>query len=121
MPLETSSGRINSGAVLGACVALTPVGAGALGSVTLLYLYTLSMTPHRLAATDLVHATPLAAVAGFGYLIADMVDWFILASLLTGSIPAIIAGSLLARRISGRWIPLALAFLLILAAIKTLI
>jgi uncharacterized membrane protein YfcA len=109
------------GAVLGLCVALTSVGAGALGSVMLLYLYPLRMTPHRLVATDLVHAIPLAAVAGIGYLFAGMVDWFMLVSLLTGSIPAIIAGSLLARRISGRWIQLALAFVLVSAGLKTLI
>jgi uncharacterized protein len=109
------------GAVLGLCVALTSVGAGALGSVMLLYLYPLRMTPHRLVATDLVHAIPLAVVAGIGYLFAGMVDWFMLASLLTGSIPAIIAGSLLARRISGRWIQLALALVLISAGVKTLI
>jgi uncharacterized membrane protein YfcA len=109
------------GAVLGLCVALTSVGAGALGSVMLMYLYPLRMTPHRLVATDLVHAIPLAVVAGLGYFYAGMVDWFILASLLSGSIPAIIAGSLLARRVSGRWIQLALAFVLISAGIKTLI
>ena len=109
------------GAVLGLCVALTSVGAGALGSVMLLYLYPLRMTPHRLVATDLVHAIPLAVVAGLGYLFAGMVDWLMLASLLSGSIPAIIAGSLVARRISGRWIQLALAFVLISAGIKTLI
>jgi uncharacterized membrane protein YfcA len=109
------------GVVLGLCVALTSVGAGALGSVMLLYLYPLRMTPHRLVATDLVHAIPLAAVAGIGYLFAGMVDWFMLVSLLTGSIPAIIAGSLLARRISGRWIQLALAFVLVSAGLKTLI
>jgi uncharacterized membrane protein YfcA len=109
------------GAVLGLCVALTSVGAGALGSVMLMYLYPLRMTPHRLVATDLVHAIPLAVVAGLGYLYAGMVDWFMLASLLSGSIPAIIAGSLLARRVSGRWIQLALAFVLISAGIKTLI
>ena len=63
------------GAVLGLCVALTSVGAGALGSVMLLYLYPLRMTPHRLVATDLVHAIPLAVVAGLGYLFAGMVDW----------------------------------------------
>jgi uncharacterized membrane protein YfcA len=109
------------GAFLGVLVALTSVGAGALGSVMLLYLYPLRMTPHRLVATDLVHAIPLAVVAGLGYLFAGMVDWFMLASLLSGSIPAIIAGSLLARRISGRWIQLALAFVLISAGVKTLI
>lgn len=109
------------GAVLGLSVALTSVGAGALGSVMLLYLYPLRMTPHRLVATDLVHAIPLAVVAGLGYLFAGMVDWFMLASLLSGSIPAIIAGSLLARRVSGRWIQLALAFVLISAGIKTMV
>jgi hypothetical protein len=109
------------GAVLGVFVALTSVGAGALGSVMLLYLYPLRMTPHRLVATDLVHAIPLAVVAGLGYVFAGMVDWFMLASLLSGSIPAIIAGSLLARRISGRWIQLALALVLISTGVKTLI
>ncbi len=74
------------GAVLGLCVALTSVGAGALGSVMLLYLYPLRMTPHRLVATDLVHAIPLAVVAGLGYLFAGMVDWRMLVR-LTGSVP----------------------------------
>lgn len=108
------------GAVLGLCVALTSVGAGALGSVMLLYLYPLRMTPHRLVATDLVHAIPLAMVAGLGYLIAGLVDWSMLLSLLAGSIPAIVIGSLLARRVSGRWIQIALAAVLTAAGLKTL-
>lgn len=108
------------GATLGICVALTSVGAGALGSVMLLYLYPLRMTPHRLVATDLVHAIPLAVVAGLGYLFAGSVDWGMLLSLLAGSIPSIIAGSLLARRVSGRWIQICLAFILLVAGWKTL-
>lgn len=108
------------GAVLGLSVALTSVGAGALGSVMLLYLYPLRMTPHRLVATDLVHAIPLAVVAGIGYLFAGMVDWAMLISLLVGSIPAIIVGSLLARRLSGRWIQVSLAVVLFVAGIKTI-
>ena len=109
-----------AGATLGVCVALTSVGAGALGSVMLLYLYPLRMTPHRLVATDLVHAIPLAVVAGLGYLFAGMVDWQMLLSLLAGSIPAIILGSLVARRVSGRWIQLLLALVLLVAGLKTL-
>lgn len=108
------------GAILGLCVALTSVGAGALGSVMLLYLYPLRMTPHRLVATDLVHAIPLAVVAGIGYLFAGMVDWAMLISLLVGSIPAIIVGSLLAGRLSGRWIQVSLAMVLFVASIKTI-
>lgn len=108
-----------AGATLGVCVALTSVGAGALGSVLLLYLYPLRMTPHRLVATDLVHAIPLAVVAGLGYLLAGLVDWWMLLSLLAGSVPAIILGSLLARRVSGRWIQLLLAAVLLVAGWKT--
>ncbi|TXI73452.1 MAG: sulfite exporter TauE/SafE family protein [Limnohabitans sp.] len=109
-----------SGAVLGLCVALTSVGAGALGSVMLLYLYPLRMTPHRLVATDIVHAIPLAVVAGLGYLFAGMVDWWMLASLLVGSIPAVLLGSLLAGKISGRWIQIALALVLMAAGVKVI-
>jgi uncharacterized membrane protein YfcA len=110
-----------SGGVLGLCVALTSVGAGALGSVMLLYLYPLRMTPHRLVATDIVHAIPLAVVAGLGYLFAGMVDWWMLASLLLGSIPTVLVGSLLAGKIPGRWIQVALAVVLLAAGIKVLI
>ncbi len=110
-----------SGGVLGLCVALTSVGAGALGSVMLLYLYPLRMRPHRLVATDIVHAIPLAVVAGLGYLLAGMVDWWILASLLVGSIPAVLIGSILAARFSGRWIQVVLAFALLAAGAKVLI
>ena len=109
-----------SGAVLGLCVALTSVGAGALGSVMLLYLYPLRMTPHRLVATDIVHAIPLAVVAGLGYLFAGMVDWWMLASLLVGSIPAVLLGGLLAGKIAGRWLQISLALVLIVAGVKVL-
>lgn len=109
------------GAVLGLCVALTSVGAGALGSVMLLYLYPLRMTPHRLVATDLVHAIPLAVVAGLGYLFAGMVDWVMLMNLLIGSVPAIIIGSLLARRMQGRCIQILLASALFAAGTKVLV
>ena len=110
-----------SGGVLGLCVALTSVGAGALGSVMLLYLYPLRMTPHRLVATDIVHAIPLAVVAGLGYLFAGMVDWWMLASLLVGSVPTVLLGSLLAGKIPGRAVQIALALVLMAAGVKVLV
>lgn len=110
-----------AGAVLGLCVALTSVGAGALGSVMLLYLYPLRMTPHRLVATDLVHAIPLAMTAGIGYLMTGMVDWWMLANLLLGSIPAVILGSMLATRLPGRSIQILLALILAAAGAKVIV
>lgn len=110
-----------SGVVLGLCVALTSVGAGALGSVMLLYLYPLRMTPHRLVATDIVHAIPLAVVAGLGYVMVGIVDWWMLASLLLGSVPTVLLGSVVASKVTGRWIQIALALMLIAAGVKVLI
>jgi hypothetical protein len=112
---------VTAGAVLGICVALTSVGAGALGSVMMLYLYPLRMTPHRLVATDIVHAIPLAVVAGLSYLFLGMVDWKMLLSLLAGSIPAVVIGSLLAGKIAARRIQVALAAVLLLAGLKTMV
>lgn len=110
-----------AGAMLGIIVALTSIGAGALGSVLLVYLYPLRMTPHRLVATDLVHAIPLAVAAGLGYLFAGKVDGHMLVSLLAGSIPSVILGSLLARKVSADWIKRILAVALIGIGAKTLL
>lgn len=108
------------GASLGLLVALTSVGAGALGSVMLLYLYPLRMKPHRLVATDIVHAVPLAMVAGGGYLLAGLVDWAMLLSLLAGSLPSVVIGGLLSRRLAGRRLQVVLALVLLAVGVKTL-
>jgi uncharacterized membrane protein YfcA len=110
-----------SGAVLGICVALTSVGAGTLGSLLLLYFYPLLLTPHRLVATEIVHAIPLAMVAGVGYLIVGNVDGVMLVNLLLGSIPTFIFGSLLAKWISSRALQVSLATVLLLVGVKLII
>jgi len=87
-----------AGVVLGIIVPLTSVGAGALGTVMLLYLYPLRMNPRRLAGTDIVHAIPLAIISGLGHLWMGNVDWRLLVNLLCGSVPGIFVATLLARR-----------------------
>jgi len=109
------------GGVLGLCVALTSVGAGALGSLMLLFLYPLRMTTHRLVATDITHAIPVAVIAGSGYLFAGMVDWLMLINLLIGSIPSVIVGGLLANRFSARRIQVALSIVLIVTGVEILL
>ena len=112
---------VAAGVTIGVCVALTSVGAGALGSVMLMYLYPLRMTPHRLVGTDIVHAIPLAVVAGLGYLFGGLVNWEMLWSLLAGSLPAVFLGSLLARRVTGRGLQVAMAWVLLVAGAKVLL
>lgn len=111
---------VAAGAVLGLLVALTSVGAGALGTVMMLALYPLRMTPQRLVATDIAHAIPLAVVAGAGYLASGLVDGAMLLGMLVGSVPAVLVGSTLARRLSAPWLRGAVAVVLAVVAVKTL-
>jgi len=87
-----------AGALLGFLVTLTSVGAGALGTVMLLYLYPFRLTPARLVGTDIVHAIPLTLVAGLGHLALGNVDLHLLAWLLLGSVPGVLLGSVLSGR-----------------------
>lgn len=107
-----------SGGVLGLCVALTSVGAGSIGSVILAYLYPLRMTPRRLVATDLMHAVPLAMIAGMGYLISGMVDLLMLGSMLAGSVPSVLLGSTISSRANSELLRILLCLALFCAGCK---
>lgn len=104
---------VAAGALLGAMVTLTSVGAGAIGATLLLALYPIRMRLQRLVATDIVHAVPLTLVAGLGHLWIGNVNSTLLLNLLIGSIPGIIIGSLLATRASDRVLQPLLAVILV--------
>ena len=86
------------GVLVGMTVTLTSVGAGALASVVLLYLYPLRLTGDRLVATDIAYALPLTIVAALGHAALGHLDLGQLGLLLLGSVPA----ALLAHRTSWR-------------------
>ncbi|MGZ5052730.1 MAG: sulfite exporter TauE/SafE family protein [Methylobacter sp.] len=105
------------GAVLGVLVTLSSVGAGALGTVALLFLYP-RMTTLKIVGTDLAHAIPLTAVAGIGHLSLGNVDLVLLCSLLVGSLPGIWIGSHLSAKIPERFLRPILACVLMLIGLK---
>lgn len=105
------------GAVLGVLVTLTSVGAGALGTVALLYLYP-RMSTLKIVGTDLAHAIPLTTVAGIGHLSLGNVDVVLLVSLLIGSLPGIWIGSHLSAKIPERFLRPTLATILLLIGVK---
>jgi len=105
------------GAVLGVLVTLSSVGAGALGTVALLFLYP-KMTTLKIVGTDLAHAIPLTAVAGIGHLSLGNVDLVLLGSLLLGSLPGIWIGSHLSAKIPERFLRPILASILMLIGLK---
>lgn len=106
-----------TGAILGVLVTLSSVGAGALGTVALLFLYP-KMKTVKIVGTDLAHAIPLTAVAGIGHLSLGNVDLVLLGSLLIGSIPGIWVGSHLSAKIPERFLRPVLATILLLIGIK---
>jgi hypothetical protein len=110
-----------AGVVLGVVVPLTSVGAGALGTVMLLYLYPLRMNPPRLVGTDIAHAIPLAVIAGTGHLIMGNVDVKLLINLLLGSIPGILIGTVIATKSPEVLMRAAIAVILVVVSVKLLL
>jgi uncharacterized protein len=85
------------GAAMGGLVALSSVGAGAIGVTVLLILYP-RLPVARIVGSDIAHAVPLTLVAGLGYWILGSTDWVLLGSLLVGSLPGVVMGSFLSAR-----------------------
>jgi uncharacterized membrane protein YfcA len=109
---------VGAGAMLGVLVTLTSVGAGALCATILVFLYPLRLKLRKIVGTDIVHAVPLTLVAGLGHLWLGNVNGHLLLGLLSGSIPGIIIGALLAHRVNERVLQLALAAVLALVGVK---
>jgi uncharacterized membrane protein YfcA len=109
---------IGGGAAVGALVTLTSVGAGALVAVLLAMVYPLRLNARTIVGSDIIHAVPLTLVAALGHSWLGNVDVWLLASLLIGSIPGIIAGSLVSGRVNDNLVRYALAAMLLISAVK---
>jgi hypothetical protein len=108
------------GVILGVMVTMSSVGAGALGAVTLLFLYP-QMQGKEVVATDIAHAVPLTALAGLGHSTVGTVDWSLLGYLLIGSLPGIFLGSKIGVKIPDKLMRMILAVLLFVVGVKCLI
>ena len=105
------------GAVIGALVTITSVGAGAIGVIVLMLLYPALPLP-RIVAADIAHAVPLTLVAGLGHASIGSVDWPLLVKLLAGSLPGIWLGTYLMHKTPDRVIRSLLSVLLAYAGVK---
>jgi len=84
------------GFILGSLVWLSSVGAGALGTIALFFLYP-RLSTLRIIGSDIAHAVPLTLPAGLGHWLLDCINFLLLGSLLVGSIAGIILGNFAAR------------------------
>jgi uncharacterized membrane protein YfcA len=108
---------IVTGAVLGVLVSLSSVGAGAIGVTALVLLYP-NMDSRRIVGSDIAHAVPLTLVAGTGHILLGSISLHILASLLAGSLPAIVVMSAVAARTSDMTLRVTLACVLVLVCAR---
>ena len=111
---------VAGGAVVGVLVTLTSVGAGALIAVMLALVYPWRLDAKSIVGTDIIHAIPLTLVAALGQSWLGNVDTWLLASLLIGSIPGIVLGSLVAGKVNDKLVRYSLAAMLVVSAVKML-
>ncbi len=107
-----------AGGFLGVIVTMTSVGAGAIGTVMLVYLYPLRMTGGRLVGTGLAHAIPLTLIAGLGHLSLGNVNLPVMVNLLVGSVPGVIVGSLISSRAPAKFVQYTIAGVLLVVSFK---
>jgi uncharacterized protein len=97
-PHRTALLTVLTGLALGVLVTISSVGAGAIGVTVLLLLYP-RLPMVVIVGSDIAHAVPLTLLAGLGHWYLGSVDWPLLTSLLTGSVPGIIIGSYVSARV----------------------
>jgi uncharacterized protein len=105
------------GMVGGLIVGITSVGAGSLMIILLLFTYPL-LSAGQLVGTDLTQAVPLTAAAALGALTFGHVEFGVTASIIAGSVPAVLIGSLLSSRAPDRYIRPAITFVIFASGLK---
>lgn len=105
------------GVVGGVLVGATSVGAGSLMIVLLMLVYP-RLSMRRLVGTDIVQSMPLVASAAVAHALFGSLEFGLTAAIAAGSIPGVIAGSLLSSRAPGGVLRPILAVVLFASAIK---
>jgi uncharacterized protein len=112
-PLPT----IGIGMLGGLIVGMTSVGSGSLMIVLLLFLYPL-LSANQLVGTDLTQAVPLTMAAALGALVFGHVEFGVTASIVIGSVPAVLIGSFLSSRAPDRYIRPIITFVIFASGLK---
>jgi uncharacterized membrane protein YfcA len=112
-PLPT----IAIGVIGGVIVGMTSVGSGSLMIVLMLFVYPM-LGANQLVGTDLTQAVPLTLAAALGALAFGHVEIGITSSLIIGSVPAVLVGSLVSSSVPDRFVRPAIAFVIFASGLK---
>jgi uncharacterized membrane protein YfcA len=101
----------------GIVVGMTSVGSGSLMIILLLFLYP-TIGAKQLVGTDLAQAVPLTAAAALGALAFGHVEFGVTTSLIIGSVPAVLIGSMLSSSAPDRYIRPVITFVVAASGLK---
>ncbi len=119
--LKASAGlTVATGFVVGVLVALSSVGAGNIGIRRARGFLYPRLPTLKIVGTDVAHAVPLALLAGLGHWWLGSINFELLFSLLVGSVPGVILGSVTARFAPEVALRSALAVMLAVVGLKML-
>jgi uncharacterized membrane protein YfcA len=105
------------GMVGGVIVGLTSVGSGSLMIVLLLFLYPM-LGANQLVGTDLTQAVPLTLAAALGALAFGHVQFSVTTSIILGSVPGVLVGSLFSSRAPDKYIRPVITFVIFASGLK---
>jgi len=105
------------GVVGGFVVGMTSVGSGSLMIVLLLFLYPV-IGANQLVGTDLTQAVPLTLAAALGALAFGHVEFAVTTSIVIGSVPAVLVGSLISSRAPDRVLRPVITFVIFASGLK---
>ncbi|HEY4428640.1 MAG TPA: sulfite exporter TauE/SafE family protein [Solirubrobacteraceae bacterium] len=112
-PLRT----IGIGVIGGIVVGITSVGSGSLMIIMLLFLYPM-LGANQLVGTDLTQAVPLTLAAALGALAFGHVELAVTVSLIIGSVPAVLVGSLFSSSAPDRYVRPVITFVVAASGLK---
>jgi uncharacterized membrane protein YfcA len=118
MPLKRKLLTIALGALCGFIIGLTSVGSGTFLAVCLILFFPLATD--RIVGTDVFHAMILLCITAVAQRLVGNVDLWMVASLLMGSVPAVIVGSRLTVKAPTRVLRVCLAAVLYLSGMAML-
>ncbi len=105
------------GMIGGVIVGMTSVGSGSLMIILLLFLYPM-LGANQLVGTDLTQAVPLTMAAALGALAFGHVEIGITTSLILGSVPAVLLGSLISSSAPDRYVRPVITFVVAASGLK---
>ena len=115
---RTKATAVAIGAILGLILGVTSVGSGALIGLALILVF--QLTPHRVVGTDVFHAAILLWVAGVAHFVSGNVNFALMGTILVGSLPGVLIGTMLIGRVSANLLRPALGCVLLASALGVL-